>query len=164
MALLGIDEPEAFEPVQKGPSRAIKRMRKGVALQHLSATISVGVEPGFEFLVLSETGSSAPAIELTASSLLNLFRLVNADLEAVEKPPDGAKASRQSGDALKEPRGPKGKREYWDGSKQRWVQKELLANKRYRVLTRTATPCSDGDGALAGSDGTESISLSEAHA
>ena len=148
MAMLGIDEPEAFEAVEKGPPRSIKRMRKGVALQHLSATISVGFEPGCEFLVLSETGSSVPAIELTASSLWNLYRLVNADLEAVAKPPCGAKASRK-------PRGPKGKREYWDGKKQRWVQKLLEANKKYRVLTRRGTPCGDGDGALEGSDMTE---------
>ena len=92
MALLGIDEPEAFEPVQKPPSRAIKRMRECAALHQLPATLSIGLEPGLEFLVLSETGSAAPAIELTASSLWDLFRLVNADLEAVEKPPDGAKA------------------------------------------------------------------------
>ena len=69
MALLGIDEPTAFEPVQKGPPRAIKRMCKGAALQQLSATVSVGLEPGFDFLVLSEASSCVPAIELTASSL-----------------------------------------------------------------------------------------------
>ena len=157
MALLGIDEPEAFDPVQKGPSRSIKRMRKGVALQHLSATISVGFEPGCEFLVLSETGSSVPAIELTASSLWNLYRLVNADLEAVVKPPRGAKASRQSGAADREPRGSEGQREYWDGKKQRWVQKILGDNKKYRVLTRRGTPCGDGDGALGGSEMTDAV-------
>ena len=116
------------------------------------ATISVGLEPGCEFVVLSETGDQLPAIELTASSLWNLYRLVNADLEAVVKPPRGAKASRHSGASDREPRGSDGQREYWDGKKQRWVQKILGGNKKYRVLTRRGTPCGDGDDALGGGE------------
>ena len=45
MASLGIDQLEASEPVQKGPPRAIKRMRMSCLLQS-SATIIVGLEPG----------------------------------------------------------------------------------------------------------------------
>ena len=159
MAQLGIDEPEAFDPVQKGPSRSIKRMRKGVALQHLSATISVGFEPGCEFLVLAETGSSVPAIELTASSLWNLYRLVNADLEVVVQPPRGTKASRRSEASDREPRGSEGQREYWDAQKLRWVQKIRGDNKKYRVLTRkgTGAESSQPSCALAGSEMTDAV-------
>ena len=160
MARLGIDEAEAFEPVQAGPSRAIKRMRKGAALQRFDA-IAVGLEPGYEFLVLSEKGSDAPAIELTASSLWHLFRAVNAESEVAERPPRGEKASRQGKAPGREPRGPAGKRQYWDGKKQRWVQKEKLPNSKYRVLTRRGTPCGDGDHALDGGDQAESSQQAE---
>ena len=96
-----------------------------------------------------------PAIEVTAPSLWNLFQLVNQDLESIAKPPRRAKVRHQDG-AGREPRGPRGKREYWDGRKQRWVQKELLLDGKYRVLTRRATPT--GDGAL---EGIEVIGLDE---
>ena len=159
MALLGIDEPEASEPVQKGPPRSITRMRKDVVLRQ-DATISVGFEPGCEFLVLSETGSSVPAIELTASSLWNLYRLVNADLEeVVVQPPRGTKASRRSGTSDREPRGSEGQREYWDAQKLRWVQKIRGDNKKYRVLTRkgTGAESSQPSCALAGSEMTDAV-------
>ena len=145
MALLGIDDAAAFEPgCQAGPTRAIKRMRQGSALQWGSTAVSVGLEPGFQFSVLAEPSYSVPAIELTASSLWSLYRLVNRDLESVARPPKRVKARRQGGASVKEPRGPRGKREYWDEGKQRWVQKERQPDGKYRVLTRRATPVADG--------------------
>ena len=141
---MAIFEVAASEPVQKGPPRAIKRMRMSAFLQQSSATVTVGLEPGFEFVVFAEASHFVPAIEVTASSLWNLFQLVNRDLESTAKPPRRAKVRHQDG-AGREPRGPHGKREYWDGRKQRWVQKELQSDGKYRVLTRRATPIVDGD-------------------
>ena len=113
-------------------------------LQQSSATVIVDLEPGFELVVLAEASHLAPAIEVTASSLWSLLRLVNRDLESIAKPPRRAKVRHQEGDG-REPRGPPRKREYWDQRKHRWVQKELQSDGKYRVLTRRATPPGDGD-------------------
>ena len=151
MALLGIDQPTAFEPGKRSCSRAISRLRKSVASQQ-PGYVRVGLEPGYELLVLTEADSHCPpAIELTASSLWSLFRAVNADLDQTEKPP------REEATASREPRGPPGKREYWCGRRSVWLQKEMLPeaeqgpSKRYKVLLRRGTPPDDGDGALGGS-------------
>ena len=108
---MAIFEVAASEPVHRGPPRAIKRMRMSAFLQQSSATVTVGLEPGFEFVVFAEASHFVPAIEVTASSLWNLFQLVNRDLESTAKPPRRAKVRHQDG-AGREPRGPHGKREY----------------------------------------------------
>ena len=73
--------------------------------------------------------------------------------------------------AKREPRGPKGEREYFDTAKNRWVRKSLVqggsgATRKYRVLTRKPTdpgmpaalavpqPLEDG----AGSEGASGVS------
>ena len=143
---VAVFELAASGPVHRGPPRAIKRLRMSCLLQS-SANITVGLESGLELVVLAEASHLAPAIEVTASSLWSLLRLVNRDLESIAKPSRRAKVRVQEGDG-REPRGPRGpfrKREYWDQTKHRWVQKELQSDGSYRVLTRKATPPGDGD-------------------
>ena len=93
---MAVFELAASGPVHRGPPRAIKRLRMSCLLQS-SATITVGLEPGLELVVLAEASHLAPAIEVTASSLWNLFQLVNRDLESTAKPPRRAKVRHQEG-------------------------------------------------------------------
>ena len=138
MALLGVDEAVAFEAGSL--SRRARKLR-WTAAQTTRKAVTVSLEPDFEFQVLVDSSQSSPSVEVTASSLWKIFQLVNRDLEV---PPRTKKASKPV--ASRAPRGPQGKREYWDDSRSRWVQKEALAgSKRHKVLCRRGTsPRADG--------------------
>ena len=67
MAALGVDDAAAFEA--PAVSRRLKRRRWDWALGGRgSKFVTVGLEPEFEFLILVESSSSMPSIEVTASS------------------------------------------------------------------------------------------------
>ena len=108
--------------------------------KQLPTTISVSLEPGIEFDVLPESTHCAPAIEATASSLCQLFRAVQRDLEGqASGSRPRAKAHSKALDR-KAPRGESGSREYHDVRKQRWVTKVRVGKRKFRALTRKVTP------------------------
>ena len=66
------------------------------------------------------------------------------------------KRSECQGKDSREPRGPRGKRQYYDAKKKRWVQKVRLPGGQFRCLIRRSTPHLEGaalpPSALAGID------------
>ena len=153
MALLGVDEAVAFEAVS--PSRRAKELRRQAIAAQSQKAVAVSLEPDFEFQVRVDSGQSLPSVEVTASSLWKIFQLVNQDLEM---PPRKKKASKPV--ASRAPRGPPGKREYWDNRRARWVQKEaLVGSKRHKVLCRRGTsPRADGGLDASGEEACDEVS------
>ena len=109
------------------------------ALEAMPPSVTVGLGPGRKIVILVEGKKFAPAIEAAASGLWAVFLFVRQELEGCEGSGRQPRPGRQGSDK-RAPRGPEGRRQYFDSKRNRWVQKGRKPGGKHRVLTRKATP------------------------
>ena len=129
-------------PASTQASRNLIRERRRARLRQMPPIVELSMRlPSgrpWAFNVLSEMGNCSPCMEAIASNFDALFILLEKALEA-----KGA-SKRSTRKAPRSPRGETGAREYWVGSKRRWLQvsypeSEVDGRKRKRTLARRSS-------------------------